>query len=193
MALAAPRPDAAQKLEQCKRQDLLSLFVSEWDWYAMAGKRVSFTFRYLNQHWVEKELEKKTKDVYFIYDVCAMGADRRSSRHPQLVLVIWREIVFNKLKHLVRRCFCRLCFDGPQIVPQLLDLIEKERNGEIINTSPLASCVDCIVLMGVESDKHFVHLHVYKEDFEKPFIEVGRHAAASLLIAATAHQAVLRY
>jgi cullin 1 len=57
-------------------------------------------------------------------------------------------------------------------VPLLLELIEKERNGEVVNTSLVSSCVQCLVQLGIEPDHRYGPLHVYKEDFERPFIEV---------------------
>jgi hypothetical protein len=44
--------------------------VSEWDWYIVAAKLINITFQYLNQHWIPAEIEKGSKDVYFVNDVC---------------------------------------------------------------------------------------------------------------------------
>lgn len=136
----------SDRLDAATRPSLLASFVTEWEWFTTAAKLVNLIFHYLNQHWIPKEIERKNKDAYYIYD---------------LSLVIWREEVFRRLK--------------PHLVPLLLDLIEKERNGEVVNTSLVSSCVQCLVQLGIEPDHRYGPLHVYKEDFERPFIEATKH------------------
>ena len=61
-----------------------------------------------------------------------------------------------------------------------MDLIEKERNGEVINTSLISSCVQCFVQLGIEPETRYGQLQVYKEEFEKPFREVKYCPMSSL-------------
>jgi hypothetical protein len=66
-----------------------------------------------------------------------------------------------------------------QIVGSILELIDKERQGEVVNSSAIASCVRCLLALGIEANHRYGPLHVYKEDFEKPFLEVSSTACLS--------------
>ena len=61
--------NCSQRLEQTSRQNLLSVYVDEWEWYSVAAKFVSFVFHYLDQHWVPKQMASKTPGVYEVYNV----------------------------------------------------------------------------------------------------------------------------
>ena len=59
----------SQTVQGETRENVLSVFVDEWKWYQSASKLASITFHYLDQHWVPKEIEKKTQNVYPIFEV----------------------------------------------------------------------------------------------------------------------------
>ena len=76
----------------------------------------------------------------------------------QLCLVVWRNKFFDTLKMKVTNA--------------ALALIEKERNGEQINTGLIRGIVDSFVELGLDTvDVNKTKLDVYEENFQKPFLK----------------------
>ena len=122
---------------------LLTYYIREWDRYTTAAKYTNHLFRYLNRHWVRREIDEGKKDVYDVYT---------------LHLVQWREILFEKV--------------NKNVMAAVLKLVEKQRNGETIEQSQVKSVVDSFVSLGLdETDSTKSTLDVYRYHFEKPFIE----------------------
>ncbi|KAF2736721.1 Cullin-domain-containing protein [Polyplosphaeria fusca] len=121
---------------------LLTFYIKEWDRYTTAGQYNNHLFRYLNRHWVKREMDEGKKNIYDIYT---------------LHLVRWKEDMFIGTQESVMR--------------SVLKLVEKQRNGETIEQSQIKSVVDSFVSLGLdESDSSKSTLDVYKEYFEKPFL-----------------------
>lgn len=121
---------------------LLSFYIREWDRYTTAAKYVNHLFSYLNRHWVKREIDEGKKNVYDVYT---------------LHLVKWKDDFFVKVHE--------------KVMDAVLNLIEKQRNGETIEQSQIKSIVDSFVSLGLdENDSKKSTLEVYRQYFQRPFI-----------------------
>ncbi|SPO22606.1 probable SCF complex member Cullin 1 [Ustilago trichophora] len=126
-------------------EPLLRYYATEWDRYTTAANFVHRLFAYLNRHWVKREKDEGRKYVYTVYI---------------LALVQWKEHMFRYVQQKGR------------LVQALLKQIEKQRNGEVIEASLVKKVVDSLVSLGLdENDTNRQNLDVYRQEFEKPFIE----------------------
>ncbi|KAI9811869.1 MAG: hypothetical protein M1827_005220 [Pycnora praestabilis] len=122
---------------------LLTFYIREWDRYTTAAKYINHLFRYLNRHWVKREMDEGKKNIYDVYT---------------LHLVQWREILFLKVRD--------------NVMASVLRMVEKQRNGETIEQSQIKSIVDSYVSLGLdETDNTKSTLDVYRYNFERPFLE----------------------
>lgn len=122
---------------------LLTYYIREWDRYTTAAKYTHHLFRYLNRHWVRREVEEGKKDIYDVYT---------------LHLVEWREVLFSKLDE--------------KVMSAVLKIVKKQRDGETIEQAQIKSIVDSFVSLGLdETDSTKSTLDVYRYHFEKPFID----------------------
>lgn len=121
---------------------LLAFYIREWSRYTTAAKYVNHLFSYLNRHWVKREIDEGKKNVYDVYT---------------LHLVQWKEVFFEKVHE--------------KVMDAVLNLIEKQRNGETIEQSQIKSIVDSFVSLGLdENDSKKSTLEVYRQYFQRPFI-----------------------
>jgi len=122
---------------------LLHFYIKEWRRYTIAGQYNNHLFRYLNRHWVKREMDEGKKNIYDIYT---------------LHLVRWKEDMFTGTQE--------------QVMRSVLKLVEKQRNGETIEQSQVKQVVDSFVSLGLdEQDSSKSTLDVYKDYFEKPFLQ----------------------
>ena len=131
--------------EMIKHADeaLLTFYIKEWKRYTTAGTYNNHLFRYLNRHWVKREMDEGKKDIYDIYT---------------LHLVRWKEDMFGTTQNAV--------------MDAVLRLVEKQRNGETIEQSKIKDVVTSFVSLGIdESDSTKSTLDVYRTYFEKPYLE----------------------
>ena len=121
---------------------LLTFYIREWKRFTDAAKFNNHLFRYLNRHWVKREMDEGKKNVYDVYT---------------LHLVRWKEDFFKAVQE--------------KVMEAVLKLIEKQRNGETIDQLQIKAIVDSFVSLGLdENDCTKSTLEVYRFYFEKPFI-----------------------
>ncbi|KAJ8662605.1 hypothetical protein O0I10_001567 [Lichtheimia ornata] len=130
--------------EEYMDEALLQYYTRQWGRYTTAARVVNNIFMYLNRYWVKREIDEDRKnDVYDVFT---------------LTLVCWRRHMFEFVHH--------------NVIAAVLKLIERERNGETIETSLVKNIVDSLVSLGLDTtDSTKSNLDVYKEYFEAPFIQ----------------------
>ncbi|KAK5660506.1 hypothetical protein OQA88_13054 [Cercophora sp. LCS_1] len=122
---------------------LLAFYIKEWQRYTVAAKYIHHLFRYLNRHWVKREMDEGKKSIYDVYT---------------LHLVRWRDVMF---QHTSSR-----------VMDAVLKLVEKQRNGETIEYNQIKQVVESFVSLGLdEGDNSKTTLDVYRFHFEKPFLQ----------------------
>ncbi|CAG8491093.1 10060_t:CDS:10 [Paraglomus brasilianum] len=129
--------------EQLADENLLQYYAKQWEKYTAASTYLNHVFRFLNRHWVRHKVDEGDKNIYDVYT---------------LALISWRENVFNHVQH--------------QVTAAVLKLIEKERNGEMVDVGLIKSVVGSYVSLGLEDSDS--SLEVYKTHFELPFIEASQ-------------------
>ncbi|KAF2668150.1 cullin-2 [Microthyrium microscopicum] len=135
--------EVQQTSRQYSGEDLLRFYIREWKRYTTAAGFNNNLFRYLNRHWVKREMDEGKKNVYDIYT---------------LHLVRWKENMFVQTNSTVMEA--------------VLKLVEKQRNGETIEHSMIKTLVQSFVSLGLdETDSTKGNLDVYKTYFEKPFLD----------------------
>lgn len=92
---------------------ILTFYIKEWKRYTTAATYNNHLFRYLNRHWVKREMDEGKKNVFDIYT---------------LHLVRWKEDMFAKTQD--------------DVMSAVLRLVQRQRNGETIEHSQIKSIVD---------------------------------------------------
>ncbi|KAI8381581.1 Cullin [Radiomyces spectabilis] len=129
--------------EQYMDEALLQYYTKQWTRYTTAARVVNNIFMYLNRFWVKREIEEDKKNG--VYDVFT------------LTLVSWKRHMFHYVHH--------------NVIAAVLKLIERQRNGEMIEMNLIKNIVESFVSLGLDSnDTTRSNLDVYREYFEKPFI-----------------------
>ncbi|KAI1007190.1 Cullin-1 [Podosphaera aphanis] len=125
---------------------LLTFYIQEWDRYTTAAKYINHLFRYLNRHWVKREIDEGKKDIFDVYT---------------LHLVQWRHTLFSKVHG--------------KVMEAVLKMVERQRHGETVQHSKIKSIVDSFISLGLdEADPTKSTLDVYRLHFEKPFLQVTK-------------------
>lgn len=131
---ATRRADVAtQAAEDLSDEPLLNYYTKEWDRYTTGASYVNRLFTYLNRHWVKREKDEGRKNVYVVYIVSSprVCVVKRELKIPaQLALVQWKEHFYRHVqsKH--------------KLTSAVLKLIEKQRNGETIESDLVKKVID---------------------------------------------------
>ncbi|KAF9975240.1 hypothetical protein BGZ73_001176 [Actinomortierella ambigua] len=131
-----------KECEQYMGVSLLEYYTKQWVKYTQASGFLHHLFMYLNRHWVRREIDEGRKQVNDV---------------STLTLTSWKECLFDHVQH--------------NVMAAVLQLIERQRNGETVETSLLRNVVESFVALGVdETDPTKSTLDVYREHFEQPFV-----------------------
>ncbi|ODN04879.1 Cullin-1 [Orchesella cincta] len=130
-------------------EDLLTFYLREWERFTFSSKVMNGFCSYLNRHWVRRECDEGREHVYQIY---------------QLALDIWKENFFEPLH-------------GPAIAT-VLQIINRDRLGEMVNTGAIKGLVDSLVELGTDRNAQDTpqnqnrndDLGIYQRRFEDSFI-----------------------
>ncbi|CAJ2665651.1 unnamed protein product [Trifolium pratense] len=107
----------------------------------------------LNRKWVEhNKALLMIRDILMYMDRTFVPSSRKTPVH-ELGLNLWRDVVIHSNKTQSR------------LLDTLIDLVLKERNGEVINRGLMRNLIKMLMDLG---------LSVYQNDFEKHFIEVSK-------------------
>ncbi|CAK4609205.1 hypothetical protein AeMF1_020873 [Aphanomyces euteiches] len=118
---------------------------------ALQNQHDEFLLNELHRRWQNHKLMNKWMSKFFMY------LDRYYVKHNSLPtladagLNAFKTVVFSVIKK--------------DVVDAMLELVEKEREGEIVDTTLLRNCIEVFETMGMGT------LDVYVSDFEEPFIK----------------------
>ncbi|GMM51941.1 cullin [Starmerella bacillaris] len=124
---------------------IVEYYNDRWTRYVSSAKFLDHIFSYLNRHWVRQERDDNAKGKV----VCEINT---------LCLLHWRTVFFNEVH--------------ANLLTALLDMIRRDRNGEVVNIDMIKNCVQSMHEIGFDAhlSKHPTLLF-YTDYFEKPFLE----------------------
>ncbi|KAM6494191.1 Cullin [Amanita muscaria] len=138
-----------EKLEQYEHEPLLALYAKEWGRYTTGAKYVNQLFMYLNRQWVPHERDEGRTEIHQVYT---------------LALVKWRDWLFRRMQR-----------NSSKLAVAVLELIERQRDGENIDQSLVKIVIESFVSLGIDDANPDTEcLDVYTNYLEAPFTEATR-------------------
>ncbi|KAK2465214.1 hypothetical protein APHAL10511_002568 [Amanita phalloides] len=135
-----------EKAGSLENEELLNFYSQEWIRYTTGAKHVNQLFTYLNRHWVKKERDDGKQKIYQVYT---------------LALVQWRDWLLGRMPK-----------QQSKLAVAVLRLVERHRDGEIVDQGLIKNVVNSLVSLGIDdSDPDKPCLDVYTEHFESAFID----------------------
>ncbi|EDQ84354.1 uncharacterized protein MONBRDRAFT_34736 [Monosiga brevicollis MX1] len=154
-----------KELEAYEGVELLEKHRQFWEDFLFSRRVLNNIFMYINRHCVARALENPDHKKNKMFEL------------DRLALLKWRE-------HLFKAC-------EPKLIRAMLDMVERDRNGEAVSTNLLRSAVDCLCSLqaeamvalrptsnaasrtsSVDTRQHEQQrLEVYANSFQQPFLD----------------------
>lgn len=121
----------------------LEFYVRKWKRFTIGAGYMNNVFDYMNRYWVQKERSDGRRDIFDV---------------NTLALIQWKHHMFD--------------INVEQIRAEIFDMIERQRNNEIVDTNIISVAVKLMVYLGIDvNDLKKPNLVVYATLFETYFIE----------------------
>lgn len=145
-------------LQKHPQETFLEFYVRKWTRFTIGAGYMNNVFDYMNRYWVQKERADGRRDVFDV---------------NTLLLLKWKFNMFND--------------HAAQLVQEVLALIEKQRNNEIVETGLISVAIKLLVFLGIDvQDLKKPNLVVYIRHFEQEFldktVEYYRRESADFLL-----------
>ncbi|EGW31269.1 SCF ubiquitin ligase [Spathaspora passalidarum NRRL Y-27907] len=130
-------------LKKEPHESLLEFYVRKWTRFTIGAVYMNNVFDYMNRYWVQKERSDGRRDIYDV---------------NTLSLIKWRNEMFQP--------------NSDVLIKEILDLIEKQRNNMIVDTSLISTAIKSLVFLSIDAnDLKKPNLVIYVNSFEKPFLK----------------------
>lgn len=129
-------------LKKSPSETFLEFYVKKWTRFTIGAGYLNNVFDYMNRYWVQKERLDGRRDVFDV---------------NTLALLKWKFNMFNN--------------NADQLILEVLALIEKQRNNEIVETNLISVAIKSLVYLGIDvQDLKKPNLVVYIKHFEQDFL-----------------------
>lgn len=129
-------------LKKSPAETFLEFYVKKWTRFTIGAGYLNNVFDYMNRYWVQKERSDGRRDVFDV---------------NTLALLKWKFNMFNN--------------NADQLIAEVLSLIEKQRNNEIVETNLISVAIKSLVYLGIDvQDLKKPNLVVYIKHFEQDFL-----------------------
>ncbi|RLV93800.1 Cell division control protein 53 [Spathaspora sp. JA1] len=130
-------------LKKEPHESLLEFYVRKWTRFTIGAVYMNNVFDYMNRYWVQKERSDGRRDIFDV---------------NTLSLIKWRNEMFNP--------------NSQVLIDEILNLIEKQRNNMIVDTSLISTAIKSLVFLSIDTnDLKKSNLVIYVNSFEKPFLK----------------------
>lgn len=132
-----------RELHKLPAELFLAFYVRKWKRFTMGARYLNNVFDYMNRYWVQKERLDGRRDIYDV---------------NTLALIKWKSEMFTE--------------NAQVLIEQILELIEAQRNCEIVDLTLISTAIKSLVFLGIDiQDLKKTNLVVYVSFFELAFLE----------------------